>query len=278
MSQIKLIFFLIIFTSSSLFALRPPTENTIIEEEDFPDARQEEQEKISQEIETEITDSTGKKEEDINETDVPYEEFSEHSNEEPPLEIKEKTDLTLQSTLANPVATHPLLSLETTGTIFEQFAEFEKNKLLMTLQTDEEKLELERDRVKLQRLKVKKELAKFEGEETQNTEQNSTITQEEVEGMIAEKIANMSKESSEETSENSSDDSGEPKTFSEMYSVKTIMGIGKKLIAVLESTDNSSKTRIKIGTEIEGYVVRKIKPKKGIVVEKNGKTEEISIQ
>ncbi|MHA1540878.1 MAG: hypothetical protein ACTSXL_02405 [Alphaproteobacteria bacterium] len=278
MLQIKLIFFLMIFTSFSLSALRPPSEKTIIEDEVFPDSKQEKQDKVSQETEPQIVDSTGKEEENIDEIDVPYEEFSEHSNEEPPLEIKEKSSLTLQSTVANPVATHPLLSLETTGTIFEQFAEFEKNKLLMTLQTDEEKLELERDKVKLQRLKVKKELAKFEGESSQNSEQNSTITQEEVEGMIAEKIANMSGESSEETSESPSNDSGEPKTFSEMYSVKTIMGIGKKLIAVLRSVDNSAKTRVKIGTEIEGYVVRKIKPKKGIVVEKNGKTEEVGIE
>ncbi len=247
MRFIKLLLFIVAFIPSGIMALKSPET---IETEAFPSEE-------TLEIEEEIFD----------ETEVPYEDFSKHSEEEPPFEQTEETGMTLESTITNPVITHPLLSLETTGSIFDQFAEFEKNKLLMTLQTDEEKMQLERDRVKLQRLKLKKELAEFEEKEEPVAYQESDDSDEE----DSEDYADDEEEIEEEIS-------NEPKTFSEMYSVKTIMGVGKKLIAVLKSIDNESKTRVKIGTEIEGYTIRKIQPKKGIVVSKNGQIEEIGIE
>ncbi|MBN2675776.1 MAG: hypothetical protein JXR30_00805, partial [Alphaproteobacteria bacterium] len=95
--------------------------------------------------------------ESVDETDIPYEDFSEHESEEPVYtdeELVPENKVTLQSALSESVTLNPLLSLETTGSIFDQFSAFEKNKMLMNLQTEEEKMQLERDRVHLQRLKL----------------------------------------------------------------------------------------------------------------------------
>ncbi|MBN1783748.1 MAG: hypothetical protein JW812_02145 [Alphaproteobacteria bacterium] len=202
----------------------------------------------------------------IDESEIPYEDFSQHSQEQPTAEARvEANPMTLESAITTPVTTHPLLSLETTGSIFDQFAEFEKNKMLMDLQTEEQKMELERDRIKLQRLKLAKELAQY-GDVSLNAKEASQTTSEEASHYVPPEPTSYAQE--EEV----------VRTFRDMYSIKTIMGVGKKLIAVLVNNDNDTKTRVKVGTEVDGYTIRKIQPKKGITIEKDGETEEIEIQ
>lgn len=206
----------------------------------------------------------------VDETDIPYEDFSQHAQEQPASEAPVESQTMSLETAATttPVTAHPLLSLETTGSIFDQFAEFEKNKLLMSLQTEEQKMELERDRIKLQRLKLAKELAEY-GDysvDGSSSDDSSEPTPEEASHYVPSE--STSSEPTEEV----------VKSFADTYTIKTIMGVGKKLIAVLINNDNDTKTRVKVGTELDGYTIRKIQPKKGITIEKDGETQEIEIQ
>ena len=51
----------------------------------------------------------------LDETEIPYENFSEHSSEEPIYEDEVEPQMSLQNTVGNTVDSHPLLSLETKG-------------------------------------------------------------------------------------------------------------------------------------------------------------------
>ncbi|MHA1550088.1 MAG: hypothetical protein ACTSXV_01380 [Alphaproteobacteria bacterium] len=205
----------------------------------------------------------------LDETEIPYEDFSEHSSEEPLYEETVEPQMSLQNTVGHTIDSHPLLSLETTGSIFDQFADFEKSKMLMSLQTEEEKMQLERDRIKLQRLKLERELLAFEKKIESDSDGDSDES-------ILKDDVNSEKESVVEAEEE--EEKYVPKTFDEIYKIKTIMGVGKRLIAVLKNTINDTKTQVKIGTEIDGYIVRKITPKKGIVVEKDGEKILVEIE
>ena len=137
----------------------------------------------------------------------------------------------------------------------------------MSLQTEEEKMQLERDKIKLQRLKLERELLAFEEKIESDSDGDSG------DDVLTE---DADSEGESVVEEEEVEEEYVPETFDEIYKIKTIMGVGKRLIAVLEDTTNDSKTQVKVGTEIDGYTVRKITPKKGIVVEKDG--EEILVE
>ena len=56
-----------------------------------------------------------------------------------------------------------------------------------------------------------------------------------------------------------------------------MVGVGNQLQATIEEVSSGQNKRISVGKELDGYIVKSISLNDGIVFEKDGETESLSI-
>ncbi len=214
-------------------------------------------------------------------TKVPFESFSEHANEDASADSMDlvETAKKQNDVKAIPVIqVHPLLSLEVKDTLFDKYSEMEKNKMMMELQAEEKKAEIELARLKAEGLQVEFEISKLERKQKEEEEKAAKKAEEEAAAASSSDSSSSSSSyssysSSSDSYSSSSDDDDDDKEevpdLSENYKLKSIMGVGDNLIGVVEDGENDKKIKVKVGTVLpNGYVVRMISPRDGIIFEK----------
>ena len=166
------------------------------------------------------------------------------------------------------------------GTLFEKITTLEQEKVVVQLEKERAQLDLELERLNAERYKLQIELDTLSGRaEQQQHELEAAKAQLEIQ---TEKLKRQRDEidneydGSEKTVARSDEKPVETEV-SKKYKLINVVGVGNQLQATIEDVSNGQNKRVFVGKELDGYIVKSISLNDGIVFEKDGETESLSI-
>ncbi|MBO7644839.1 MAG: hypothetical protein J6S57_00875 [Alphaproteobacteria bacterium] len=170
------------------------------------------------------------------------------------------------------------------GSLFEKITNLEQQKLIMKMEAERLKLELELDTLNNQ--KVKKQMEIEDMYAKSNQQQEFQIAKKELENQIEnlkkqiseiKNNENIDKEYVKNQDEENTEIINEPKQITGKYKMINLVGVGNQLLATVQDVSSGQNIRLAVGKQLDGYTVKSISLVDGIVFEKNGKSEYLNI-
>ena len=170
------------------------------------------------------------------------------------------------------------------GSLFQKITDLEQEKLVMQLETERIRMDLELDRLNKEKMKMQKELEEMnvsvnsQGADMEmvraEIEAQKEQLKKEIEDLLkrqeAQKqdivVGRFEQESAPETSQAAS-----------KYKLINVIGVGNQLQATIEDTVTGQNKRIAVGKKLDGYTVKSISLNDGIVLEKDGISENLNV-
>ena len=181
---------------------------------------------------------------------------------------------------ADEISAEALGAYDVEGSLFEKITNLEQEKLIMKLEAERIKLDLELESLNAQRLKKQMEM---EGATNRpNQQQEIQAAKAEVDA----KIENLRKQiadidSKQEAQYEEYDEITErrevPSQIAMRYKLINVVGVGNQLQATIQDLMTGQNRRISVGKELNGYIVKSISLNDGIVFEKNGVSENLNV-
>ncbi|MCQ2574478.1 MAG: hypothetical protein MJ156_00010 [Alphaproteobacteria bacterium] len=178
-------------------------------------------------------------------------------------------------------AVEAITNYDVSDSLFEKITNLEQEKILMQLEKERTQLDLELDRLNAEKIKIQMELDTLSGRAEQQ-QKELEVAKAELEAQ-AQQLEQQRKKLESGTSEQSLDrvpvkqvpQSSE--SMSQKYKLINVVGVGNQLQATLEDLSNGQHKRIAVGKTIDDYTIKSISLDDGIVFEKDGETEILSI-
>ncbi len=172
-----------------------------------------------------------------------------------------------------------------TGTVFEQIALMEQEKVLMQLEKERAALDLDLDRMAAERIKLHMEIDTLTGraeQQQQALELEKQRIAAESEKLAADQLklqaaaampvaayvppVDMSAQSEIVNTE-----------FSKMYELIGIAGAGRQLEASIKNLNNGQVKKVSVGKYLDGYKITSISLNEGVVFDKDGMIQVLSV-
>lgn len=209
------------------------------------------------------------------------EDFYDDFFDEEEVVVQEKPQKT-----ADEMSVDALNNYEVEGSLFEQITTLEQEKLIMQLEAERTKLDIELDRLNKEKMKLQMEIDEISGN-AQDKQQELTTIRKELEAQT-EKLQKQVEELQKQQQENSKqevaakqyDDNVEQEDSSQLsnkYKLINVIGVGNQLQATIEDVASGQNKRISVGKQLNGYTVKSISLNDGIVFEKDGVSEILNV-
>ena len=165
------------------------------------------------------------------------------------------------------------------GSLFEQITSLEQEKVVIQLEKERAQLDLELERLNAEKYKLQIELDNLSGRaEQQQHELQAAKEQLEIQTEKLRKQREMLDEPAPATQERSAKQTrSEPQNVSAKYRLVNVVGIGNQLQATVEEIATGQNKRIAVGRQLDGYTVKSISLNDGIIFEKDGFSENLSV-
>lgn len=192
-------------------------------------------------------------------------------------EVVEQID---EMKLADQISAEALESYDVTGSLFEKITTLEQEKVVAQLEKERAQLDLELERLNAERYKLQIELDTLSGRaEQQQHELEAAKAQLEIQ---TEKLKRQRDEIDNEYNDSENtvarvEEKHVETEVSKKYKLINVVGVGNQLQATIEEVSSGQNKRISVGKELDGYIVKSISLNDGIVFEKDGETESLSI-
>ena len=185
---------------------------------------------------------------------------------------------------ADEISADALYDYDVEGSLFQKITDLEQEKLVMQLETERIRMDLELDRLNKEKMKMQKELEEMnvsvnsQGADMEmvraEIEAQKEQLKKEIEDLLkrqeAQKqdivVGRFEQESAPETSQAAS-----------KYKLINVIGVGNQLQATIEDTVTGQNKRIAVGKKLDGYTVKSISLNDGIVLEKDGISENLNV-
>lgn len=182
---------------------------------------------------------------------------------------------------ADIISAEALENYNVTGSLFEKITTLEQEKVVAQLEKERAQLDLELERLNAERYKLQIELDTLSGRaEQQQHELEAAKAQLEIQTeklkRQRDEIVNEEDVDSERTISRADEKPVETEV-SKKYKLINVVGVGNQLQATIEEVSTGQNKRIFVGKELDGYIVKSISLNDGIVFEKDGETESLSI-
>ena len=170
------------------------------------------------------------------------------------------------------------------GSLFERITNLEQEKVVLQLEKERAQLDLELERLNAEKIKLQMELdtlsgraeqqqqelqvakAQLEAQTEQIKRQREKLDEEDEEDVYFKKAETTKKQKKTEYTD-----------ISSKYKLINVIGVGNELQATIEETSSGQTKRIAVGKFVDGYIVKSISLNDGIVLDKNGEKEILSI-
>ena len=200
-------------------------------------------------------------------------EFLEEYIEEPEIEtMSEKT--------ADDISAEALDAYNVEGSLFEKITNLEQEKLIMKLEAERIKMNLELEALNAQKLKKQMEM---------DGAYNKPNQQQEIQAAKAEldaKIENLRRQIAEMDNKQEAqyaqydtiiEKKEMPSQIVSRYKLINVVGVGNQLQATIQDMTTGQNKRIAVGKQLNGYTVKSISLNDGIVFEKDGVSENLNV-
>lgn len=181
------------------------------------------------------------------------------------------------------ISTEALEAYEVEGSLFEKITTLEQEKMVMQLEADRIKMDLELDRLNKERMKIQMELEDLVGRAAQQQQELETAKanlEAQAEQLKKQREALEKKASEPQPQyvvvEQEVEPEPQPKLVSK-YRLINVIGVGNQLQATLEELSTGQNKRISVGKKLDGYTIKSISLNEGIVFEKDGVVENLNV-
>lgn len=174
------------------------------------------------------------------------------------------------------------------GSLFQQITDLEQEKVLMQLEKERAQLNLELDKLAAEKIKLHMEIDTLSGRAEQQQKEL-----ENAQAKLEAEAAKLEREKEElaaqvEAAKNSpapvydesydtSDVQATEYSFTQNYRLINVFGAGNQLQATIKNLSSGQEKRISVGKVVDGYTVKSISLDDGIVFEKDGQTQTLSV-
>ena len=178
---------------------------------------------------------------------------------------------------ANQISSAALNDYDVSGSLFEQITLLEQEKIVVQLEKERAQLDLELERLNAERLKLQMELDTLSGRaEQQQHELETAKAQLEIQ---TEKLRQQKERAvlEDEVVPEEPVVKIEETQLDKKYKLVNVFGVDNQLQATIADLASGQNKRISVGKSLDGYVVKSISLNDGIVFEKDGTLESLSI-
>ena len=188
---------------------------------------------------------------------------------------------------AEQVSANALEDYDMEGSLFEKITNLEQDKVVMQLEAERARMDLELDELNARKMKMQMELDELAGKADQK--------QQELENISA-KLAAQTEELKRKIEELSNREYAPVETpvvrqepvpdmaenkpvatpITKKYALINIVGLGNQLQATIKDLATGQNKRVSVGKKIDGYTVKSISLNEGIVFEKGGYSENLN--
>lgn len=189
-------------------------------------------------------------------------------------ETAEKTD----EQIADKVSVDALDKYDMSGSLFEKITLLEQDKVVLQLEKERAQLDLELERLNAEKMKLQMELDTLSGRaERQQQELEAAKAQLEAQTEQLKRQREALETPAVSEAPIAKPVKQEVGQISAKYKVLNVVGVGNQLQATITEISSGQNRRIAVGKELDGYIVKSISLNDGIVLEKNGETENLNI-
>lgn len=197
--------------------------------------------------------------------------------------VEEVIEETVTEKTADEISAEALDAYNVEGSLFEKITSLEQEKLIMKLEAERMKLDLELDALSQQKMKKQMEMDGMYGQ--QQSDQQQEI--QEAKAELDAKIENLKKQITEMNTKSDEQESGKvvekiekketPAQISGKYKLINVIGVGNQLQATIQDITTGQNKRIAVGKQLNGYTIKSISLNDGIVFEKDGVSENLNV-
>ncbi len=167
------------------------------------------------------------------------------------------------------------------GSLFEKITNLEQEKLIMKLEAERIRLDLELDSLNQQKMKKQMEMdgayaRDDQQQEIQRAKAELDAKIESLKKQIAE-MDNKEEVQIERVSERVEKAETTTPQIVGRYKLINVIGVGNQLQATIQDISTGQNKRISVGKQLNGYTVKSISLNDGIVFEKDGESENLNI-
>ncbi len=180
---------------------------------------------------------------------------------------------------ADDVSANAINDYDMDGSLFEKITNLEQEKVVIQLEKERAQLDLELERLNAEKYKLQIELDNLSGRaEQQQHELQAAKEQLEIQTEKLRKQRDMLDEPETAVQERPvKQTKQEPQNVSAKYRLINVIGIGNQLQATVEEIATGQNKRIAVGKQLDGYTVKSISLNDGIIFEKDGFSENLSV-
>lgn len=195
-------------------------------------------------------------------------------------EIIEQYDAQDDMAYADNVSAGAINDYNMDGSLFERITDLEQEKVVIQLEKERAQLDLELERLNTEKFKLQMEMDTLSGRaEQQQHELQAAKEQLEIQTEKLRKQRDMLDEQPEYAAKerNVKTQKNEPQNVSAKYRLINVIGVGNQLQATVEEIATGQNKRIAVGRQLDGYTVKSISLNDGIIFEKDGFSENLSV-
>jgi len=186
---------------------------------------------------------------------------------------------------ADDISSQALDDYDVEGSLFQRITDLEQEKLVMQLETERIKMDLELDRLNKEKIKLQKELDEMSGVEDAASQTDMALIRAEIETQteqLKKQIEELQKNQAEQKTEVLSSkgtytEESESFELASKYKLINVIGVGNQLQATVQDIATGQNKRIAVGKTLDGYVVKSISLSDGIVLERDGVSENLNV-
>ncbi len=188
---------------------------------------------------------------------------------------------------ADVVSAGALEDYQTEGSLFERITNLEQDKVVMQLEAERAKMDLELDELNAKKMKMQMELDELSGRADQKQQELELINSqlaaqtEELRRKV-EELANREYPTVEvpvvrqEVVQEVQETKPVVQSISKKYELINIVGLGNQLQATIKDLSTGQNKRVSVGKKVDGYTVKSISLNDGILFEKDGRSESLN--
>jgi len=188
---------------------------------------------------------------------------------------------------ADVVSSNALEDFQTEGSLFERITNLEQDKVVMQLEAERARMDLELDELDARKMKMQMELDELAGRANEKQKEL-----EEVNAKLAAQTEELKRQVEELASreyapveipvvrqdnmDSSTENQQGATSVARKYELVNIVGLGNQLQATIKDVATGQNKRVSVGKKIDGYTVKSISLNDGIVFEKDGQSENLN--
>ena len=189
---------------------------------------------------------------------------------------------------AENVSANALENYDVEGSLFERITNLEQDKVVMQLEAERARMDLELDELNAKKMKMQMELDELAGRADQKQQELEVInaqlaaqTEElkrQVEELASREYAPVETPvvKQEYVQEEVVEKKPSVTPITKKYDLINIVGLGNQLQATIKDLATGQNKRVSVGKKVDGYTVKSISLNDGIVFEKDGRSENLN--